>query len=238
MRDRMVISVVLNAHLPFIRHPDMAQACEERRFFELVSDTYLPLLGVFDRLEADHVPFRIALALSPTLCHMLSDELLLDRYLNYVDARIELGAREVDRTAGDPVLNGLARMTYSRFVEERVLFTERYERNILKVLSLYQKKGRVELLTTAATHSFLPFYTEIPEAVQSQIEVALANHRSYFGKNPQGFWLPELGWTPELDEYLRAYNFSYTIVSAHGLVTGTPPAVKGSFYPIKTPGEP
>jgi 1,4-alpha-glucan branching enzyme len=94
---------------------------------------------------------------------------------------------------------------------------------------------KIELLTTAATHGFLPFYTSSPEAIQAQFEVALSSYRLNFGKHPHGFWLPELGWTPELERHLRAYNFGYTVINTHGLVLGSPPPAKGSFYPVKTP---
>jgi 1,4-alpha-glucan branching enzyme len=233
MNNNPVISIVLNAHIPFIRHPEQADCLQERLFFEAVSDTYIPLLEMFDRLDRDHVPFRMGISLSSTLCHMLSDSHLLKRYLAFTDKQIEFGAHELQ-----PPYNALSpavKHFYNRMVDKRVLFTERYEGNLLKVFENYQKKGRLELLLTAATHAFLPFYTAYPEAIQAEIEVAIGAYRSQFGKNPQGFWLPEMGWAPELDSWLRSYNFAYTMVDTHGLVFGHPCAEKGSFYPAKTP---
>jgi 1,4-alpha-glucan branching enzyme len=234
MNKQPVVSIVLSAHLPFVRHPETPNCVEERWFFEALSETYIPLLEVFDRLDAEHIPFKAALSVSPTLCHMLKDEFLLDRYLKYTDRQIEFGLRELERTAGDAALNRLARLFYDAAVEKRVLFTERYETSILKVLDVYQRKGRLELLTTAATHAFLPLYAAYPEAVQAQLEVAVASHRRIFGKNPHGFWLPELGWTAELDSFLRVYNFGYTITDTHSLILRNPPASRGSFFPVKT----
>jgi 1,4-alpha-glucan branching enzyme len=195
-------------------------SCEEPWFFETISETWLPLLAVFDRLDRDRIPFRLSIALSPVLGFMLSDEVLVSRYLEYTDRQIEFGAQELERTAGNPRLYALARQYYDQIVEKRILFTERYEKNILRVLDFYQKKGRLEILTTAATHPFLPLYAPFPEAVQAQMEVAISSHRHFFGRNPQGFWLPELGWSPELDEYLRSYNFSYTVIDTHGALLG------------------
>jgi 1,4-alpha-glucan branching enzyme len=287
-----VISIVLNAHLPFIRHdvpprvrqagvshaaaeagsnpapaqgaplqsdaalppndpgvpgkrieaadkpsPSIKFSMEEQYFFEALSDTYLPLLELFDRLEKDRVPFRLGISFSPLLCYMLQDESLLGHYLEYVDRQIEFGVREMARTENDPALHDLARFYYDRAVDKRILFTERYEKNILNVFDYYQKKGRIEILTTAATHAFLPFYTAYPEAVQAQIEVALSSFRHTFGKPPHGFWLPELGWSPELDAYLRAYNFNYTFVDTHAGILKNPETSLGSFYPIKTPAQ-
>jgi 1,4-alpha-glucan branching enzyme len=235
MNKRSIISIVLNLHTPFVCPPDPPWAAEDRVFFEALSDTYLPLLEALDRLEADHVPFRLALSLSPTLCHMLRDELLLKKYLEFTDRQIEFGLEEIKRTRGDPVLQKIARFFYDRAVDKRILFTERYGRNILKIFDRYQRKGKVELLTTAATYAFLPFYTNYAEAVRAQLEVAVVSHHRFFGINPQGFWLPELGWNHEMDGQLRSYGFSYTIIDSHGLFLGAPPPARGSFYPVKTP---
>ncbi|MCL2374724.1 MAG: DUF1957 domain-containing protein [Treponema sp.] len=229
-----VISLVLHGHAPFIRHPELSSASHECWLFQSISETYIPLLEVFARLERDRVPFRAALALSPTLCHMLCDDLLVQRYLDYADKQIEFGAQELERTAGDRDLHDLAKLLYDRAVDRRVLFAERYGRNILKGFEYFQRKGRVELLGTAATHAFMPFYAAHPEAVQAQFEVAISSYRGNFGKSPQGFWLPELGWSCGLDAWLRAYNFGYTIVDAHALAFAHPIAKNGSFYPVRT----
>jgi 1,4-alpha-glucan branching enzyme len=235
MNNRPVFSIVLDAHVPFAGHSCPPDSPGEGRFFESLSETYLPLLQVFDRLDGDHVPFRVAVSFSPTLCHMLSDKVLIGRYLEYTDKQIEFGARELDRCSGNPDLWKLAKHFYDQALDKRVLFTERYEKNILKVFEYYQRKGRVELLGTGATHAFLPFFSSCPEAVQAQFEVAIAAYRGNFGKYPQGFWLPEMGWTGELDAWLRSYNFAYTLVDTHALVFARPFAEKGSFYPAKTP---
>jgi 1,4-alpha-glucan branching enzyme len=235
MERKQIISVVLNGHLPFVRHPERRQPCEEQWFFEALSETWLPLLEALDRLDGDHVPFCLALSLSPTLCHMLRDKMLLRRYLEYTDRQIEFGRRELERTAAEGELHALARTYYDRQIERRISFTERHEKNILKAFDYYQRKGRIEILATAATHAFFPFLVSFPEAMHAQIEVATGVCRRHFGKYPQGFWLPELGWTGEIEAYLRSFNFGYTIVDTHGTVFGRPPAKKGSFYPVKTP---
>jgi 1,4-alpha-glucan branching enzyme len=235
MVNRHIISLVLNAHLPYIRSgPDAGEG--ERWFFEALSETYLPLLAVFDRLEGGYIPFRLGLSISPSFCHMLKDEGFQQKFLEYIDKQIEFGLRELERTEGQKEQQNLAKMYYDRAVDQRIAFTERYGGDILKVFDFYQRKGKLELLATGATHPFLPFLTPYPEAIQAQIEVSIAFYRRHFGKYPQGFWLPELGWTPELETWLRAYNFGYTIVEPHGLVFGKPFASRGTFFPAKTPG--
>ncbi|HCC36133.1 MAG TPA: DUF1957 domain-containing protein [Treponema sp.] len=240
MHTRGVISLILNAHLPFVRNFPVSDdgagfSPEESWFFEALSETYLPLLGVFDRLESDHVPFRVGLSLSPLLCQMLEDNYLLEKYLVYTDRQIEFGWREIERTTGQPELAGLARMYLDAAVERRFSFTERYEKNILKAFDYYQRKGKIEILGTPATHAFLPFLYPCAEAIQAQLETSLGCYRQYFGRHPQGLWLPEMGWSSGLEPYLRSYNYSYTIADTHGFVFGQPSPTRGSFYPVKTP---
>src|SRR5215469_15542877 len=112
MNNRITLSFVLNGHAPFVRHPEMLNPSQELWFFESLSETYIPLLEVFDRLDKDLVPFRMALSFSPTLCHMLGDELLIGRYLEYTHKQIAFGAQELERTADNPVLHSLVKLHY------------------------------------------------------------------------------------------------------------------------------
>jgi 1,4-alpha-glucan branching enzyme len=235
MSNRYILSLVLNGHVPFARHPEIQNPSQELWLFESISETYIPLLEAFDRLDRDLVPFRMAISFSPVLCHMLTDEFLLRRYNEYTDKQIAFGEQELRDTVDDPVLNSLVKLYYDRVTEKKAFFTEKCESNILKKFDHYQKKGRLEILATAATSAFLPFYTGYPEAVQAQFDVAISSYKVNFGRFPQGFWLPELGWKTELDFWLRAYNFGYTIVDSHALAFARPFAEKGSFYPAKTP---
>ncbi|MDR2942932.1 MAG: DUF1957 domain-containing protein [Treponema sp.] len=238
MGNRYAISFVLEAHVPFVREhrkdDDLSQDGEEGRFFEYVSETLLPLLGVLDRLESDHVPFCIGLAVSPILMFLLGDEHLQNKYLHYTDKQIEFGKQEIERTAGNAEMNRLAHAYYDALLERRIAYTERYEKNILKAFDFYRRKGKVEILASSATNAFLPFIAHNAETLQAQMEIPAGGYRRYFGNSPQGFWLTALGWTSAIEPYLRAYNFLYTIVDSHGLLYGNPPPEKGSFLPVKT----
>ena len=242
MEFRYAISLVLEAHLPFIREfnkdNETSQTIEENRYFEYISETLLPLLEVLNRLENDHVPFRLGLAISPILCHMLCDEHLQKKFLSFLDKQIEFGRRELDRTSLDKTagdINKLAIHYYNLAVDRRIAFTERYEKNLLKAFDFFRRKGKLEIMGSSAAYAFLPFLSRNGESLQAQMEVPISNYRQYFGCVPQGFWLPCLGWTSALEPYLRAYNYTYSIVDSHGLLLGSPAPEKGSFYPVKTP---
>ena len=47
------LSLVLHSHLPYIRHPEVDHHFEERWLFEAITETYIPLIHVFNKLLED-----------------------------------------------------------------------------------------------------------------------------------------------------------------------------------------
>ena len=63
--SRGSLALVLHAHLPFVRHPEHKSFHEESWLFEALTETYVPLLRLLDRLAADGIAARFTLSLSP-----------------------------------------------------------------------------------------------------------------------------------------------------------------------------
>jgi 1,4-alpha-glucan branching enzyme len=229
------LALVLNAHMPFVRRPEYPRFLEERWLYEAISETYLPLLRVFRSLEADAVPFHLTLSVSPTLAAMLGDKTLCERYVEYLDSQLRLAEAEEVRVGMDPAFGPLAGMYRALYAADKEDFLELYGRDILSALDFFYKKGRVELMTSSATHAFLPIFRDCREAVTSQVETAIIAHRKAFGKHPAGFWLPQLGWYPGVADVLRSYNVQYTVVTTRGAMLGEPTPRFGSFAPVECP---
>jgi 1,4-alpha-glucan branching enzyme len=229
------ICFLLHAHLPFVRHPEQERFLEENWLFEAISECYLPLLRAFGRLREDRVPFRITLSISPTLAAMLTDELLQNRYLAHLKMQQELAARETERVRKEPQFIPVVRM-YKELIDENLYdFTETYRKNILKGFKSFEKEGYIDIITTAATHSFLPLYQEFPEAVEAQVNTAVISHGRIFGKEPSGFWLPECGYYPGLEKHLKANNLKYFMTAAHGVLFSQCEPRYGVYGPIQCP---
>src|ERR1700758_5359568 len=113
------LSIVLHAHLPFVRHPEHERFLEENWLFEAITETYIPLLKMMQRLVADAVPFRLTMSITPTLAAMLQDELLRVRYVERLDLLLDLARREVERNREDPHLSKLAQFYLDFFSESR-----------------------------------------------------------------------------------------------------------------------
>jgi len=54
------LALVLHAHLPFVRHPEHEDFLEEDWLYEAISETYLPLLKIFDRLTDEGILDKVA----------------------------------------------------------------------------------------------------------------------------------------------------------------------------------
>ena len=109
------LSLVLHAHLPFVRHPEYDRFLEENWLFEAITESYVPLLQMMERWLHDGMDTRLTLTLTPTLCAMLRDPLLQDRYLRHLTGLIELAEKEVHRTHWDKAFHELACLYHRRF---------------------------------------------------------------------------------------------------------------------------
>src|SRR5580704_7699830 len=126
------LCLVLHAHLPFVRHPEYDDFLEEDWLYAAITETYIPLLEVFDGLERDGVDWRLTMSVTPTLAGMLADPLLQYRYIRQLDNLIALAGKEIERTRYEPEFQTLAKMYYDRFLRAREVFTNQYGNNLLR----------------------------------------------------------------------------------------------------------
>jgi len=164
----MALALILHAHLPYVRHPEYPEFYEEDWLFEAITDTYLPLLEIFDRLLVDNVSFVLTLTLTPTLCAMLQDSLLQNRYLDFLSRSIELGEKEVIRTKGKES-SELARFYLARLNSRRDQFVQRHQKDLVSAFRHLQDRGCIEIITSGVTHGFLPLLQPIEQSVRAQV---------------------------------------------------------------------
>lgn len=227
------LSLVLHAHLPFVRHPEHPSFLEEDWLFEAMTECYLPLIAVLRKLAEDKVSCRLTLSISPPLAEMLDDILLQTRYRSYLVSRIELADQEVERTRHDLALRPLAEMYRKLFGEAKTLF-EHYRGNLLNAFRELQDERLIEIITCPATHAFLPFVSS-EEARRAQLVIARETCVHHFGKTPRGLWLAECGYEPSLERLIRESGYEYFVLDAHGLLFGDPRPPAGIYAPVKTP---
>ncbi len=226
--------LTLHAHLPFVRHPESEDYLEEQWLFEAITETYFPLLQVFDRLQKENIPYPLTLSLSPPLLSMLNDPLLQQRYVKYLDLRLKLLEKEKIRTRGT-VFAEVSAMYRHKLTEIRRLFVEVYQGNLIQAFKKHSHQ--LNLITCAATHGFLPFLSQNPACVKAQIGLAVDCHQRLLGEKPQGIWIPECAYYTGLEEILAQFGLKYFFLETHGLLFARPRPAFGIYAPAFCPNK-
>lgn len=227
------ILLLLHAHLPYVRHPEHERFLEENWLYEAMAETYVPLVDMLGRLADEGVRYKITLSISPTLCAMLGDALLRKRFIRRLQRTAELADKEVLRTKKDARLNSLALM-YRRQAGRVLKAYEKYHGNLTGELKKLSDEGFIELITTSATHAYLPNLASSPDAVRTQISIGLQSHSLEFSAASQGVWLPECGYYEGLDELAMESGAGFFFLESHGLLNARPRARFGVYKPVRT----
>ena len=115
--------------------------------------------------------------------------------INWLERRVALGEKELVRLSSDEALLANAEACLKKAKKDLLDFTQTYSQNLLKEFAYFAEKGNLELLATCGTYAFLPHYGDMTEILNAQVEIGLYSHRQYFGSNPDGFYLPFMGYT-------------------------------------------
>lgn len=228
-------SLILHAHLPFVRHPEYPEFLEEDWLFEAITEVYLPLIFIFQSLYEAGVKTRVALNVSPPLCEMLTDELLQTRYTRHIENLLELAEKEVRRTEHEArEFHSVASMYAENLRASLKLWNERYGRDLVRAFRELQDEGVLEIITCGATHGFLPLISTY-ESRRAQVRIAVNNYRKHFGRQPRGIWLPECAYEPGIEEILKDAGIEYFISDTHAILYGDPRPCYGVHAPVFCP---
>ncbi len=239
MKQEAYLMPVFNAHMPFVRSNDALYSTEGNWLFETIAETYLPMLEMFDRLEEENIEFKVTISISPTLLSMIDNDAFIDSFITHMEHKIRLGESEFRRSEGNPSLNKIAGLYLERFKGELEYFKKNCGGRILGRLLELSLKGRIELITSAATYAFLPLLRVTRRGVETQIDVGLDIFEEHIGrklgKKPTGFWLPECGYSPGLEYYLEDRGIKYSFLDTHGVLFAEKKPKYGIYAPIKAP---
>lgn len=229
MRGKILL--VLHAHLPYVHHPEYGSFLEERWLFEAITETYIPLLMIFEEMKN----FRLTMSFTPPLLEMLKTKDLQEKYRRHMEKLIELSKKEVEVTRNeDSRKHKMARYYLEHF--QRVLGVfESFGGDIVEGFKKYQREGRLEIITCNATHAFLPLYQMYPRIVDVQLNVAVRNYKKHFGKEPRGIWLAECGYFEGLEAFLSKHGLEYFFVDSHAFWFADEQPRYGVYRPVMTP---
>ena len=216
MRTPLSLAVVLHAHLPYVRHAEPFSP-QERWLHEAMWECYLPLCALLGDLSLSHDDPLLTLSVSPTLADMLADPLLQRRFTNHLDQ--VRGINDYQQRCGATRLSGV-RSYYRRRLDAAAVHFDHFGSDVLAAVRQLASFGAIELLTTSASHAYLPGWRHAPGGVGLQL--ALARQWPHGEVQAAGFWLPELAIMPGLDHQLVEQGYRYTMVDDHALQLAMP----------------
>ncbi len=218
---------MLHGHIPYCRKSGVWPAGEEW-LFEAMNETYIPLLLKLRQLLQAGIRPRIMIGVVPILAEQLADSYMKGRFEEYMGNLIKRAEADYQRFQTTPEKRVVADYWVRRFHAHLKAFQQDFYRDIVGTLRWLQDEGAIEVLTSAATHGFLPLL-EQDSAVYSQIQVGVETYKKYFNRAPKGFWLPECAYRSRewshrahrerkgLDEWLADAGIRYFFVEDIGI---------------------
>lgn len=210
--------LVLHSHLPFVLGAGRWPHGEEW-VHEAILGSYLPLLVALHDLREDRVPYRITVGLTPTLLEQLSHAEIKARFLEYVDEQIARADRDLGDSAGSTARHEVARHYSRGYRDLREAFLLRFGSDLPAAFADLAATGHLEILTSAATHGYLPLLDE--RSARRQLSVGIATTRRSTGIAPTGIWLPECAYRPGLERLLEEHGIDHFFTDA-ALLGGAP----------------
>ncbi len=230
------LSLIIKASQEYFRHSEeeiKLNAPIINNFFESISNIYIPLLNMLEKFEAENNFFCFGLVLPPVLCSLLANEKMQDNYLAWLDNKNQLGLKEIKRNNDNEQIVKIINAEIDRNRQLKIQFAEKYQKKLIHVFKYFMQKGMIELLGTCGTEIFLPHYIDMPEIISAQIETGLYSYKKYFGTVPEGFWLPDLGYVSGIEQLIKAYGYSYTIVDSRSFLLSENIPQGGTFEPCR-----
>jgi 1,4-alpha-glucan branching enzyme len=228
------LALVLHGHLPYVRHSDHKFYLEETWFFEAVLDCYLPLINSLKKLESSKIKAVFNLSLSPTLCEMLNDSDLQNRFETYLKNRKQFLIKECN--SDDIRIRDLA----DYYLKEIRILSKIWKScsgNLLHYFREFSAKGFLNLMICIGTHPFLPALKHRVQWIKGHLQISRICMKKYFDKPTQGVWVPECAYFPGLDQLIKDAGFKYFILESHGVLCAEPTPEFGVYKGLRTKAE-
>lgn len=227
---------VLNLHCPYIKigDSDVAQ-CEEETslLFQAFSNMFLPALDLLSFIKSQQLDAKLALVFSASTCEILSDPDIKRKYNKWLDNLIEFGNKEVARVKKNSELKKVAANNLRRAMESKRMYNQVWNCDLLKAFVSFAEDGYAEILATCGTYLFMPHFADMKEILNAQVESGLFAIKQYFGRVSDGFFLPEMGYAPGIEEVVKSYGVSYTLLPSMSFLFSELSPQNGTFMPAR-----
>jgi 1,4-alpha-glucan branching enzyme len=235
----------LHSHLPYVlNHGRWPHGSDW--LSEAAVDTYLPLIDCLQALAEDQVAAPVTLGITPILANQLASPVFDAELRQFLKQRLEAcdEAESAMQNTYDAHLIPVVKFWRAKYTDLLDLY-ESLNGDLIGAFKRLQDEGRLELITSAATHGFLPLL-ERDESIRFQLAVGHAEHERLFGRRAQGLWMPECAYRPAgawqplpsarayryregLETFLVECGVRFVFIDAHLASAGLPLGVYGEL---------
>jgi 1,4-alpha-glucan branching enzyme len=221
MADRTVgdLAIVLHSHMPYVEGFGTYPFGEEW-LFDAFARSHLPVLDVAERLT---------MTVTPVLADQLEADEVGERMLAFL-RRHRVDAADRDVADAGAALRPAAKAEADHYTRAMKRL-RKLGGNPLRAFREAHERGRIALMTSAATHAVLPKLATLAGR-RLQVDAGLRSHERRFGE-ATGFWLPECAYVPGLERVLAERGITYTCLDQSSRERGT-----AALAPIRLPGGP
>jgi len=188
--------LVLHSHIPFVlAHGRWPHGMDW--LFEAAAESYLPLLRVFRRLRDQGIRPGISISFTPVLMEQLKSPSFTAGFKDYLKMKIDIARqdRAYFEKTGKTELRSLTAHWEKWYEDLGEFFSSACNEDIISAIRELQDESQIEVLTSAATHGYLPLLGQ-DESVRWQVRQGVEVYKKHFGCAPLGFWLPECAYRP------------------------------------------
>ena len=235
----------LHSHLPYVlNHGRWPHGSDW--ISEAAVDTYLPLIDSLLALEDEEIAAPVTLGITPILANQLASPVFEAELRQFLNQRLEAcnEAESAMRNTYDAHLIPVVEFWRERFTRLLELY-DSLDADIIGAFKRLQDDGRLELITSAATHGFLPLLQR-DESIRFQLTVGQDEHERLFGRRAAGLWMPECAYRPAgawqplptarpyrhrdgLETHLVEHDVRFVFVDAHLAQAGLALGVYGEL---------
>jgi 1,4-alpha-glucan branching enzyme len=212
---------VLHSHVPYVRKSGKWPHGEEM-LYEIIAETYVPLLNVLDRLFHQGIKPRLSLGLTPILLEQLSDTYMQKEFVKYIATRIKAAQADYKQfKTSNPEALPTVQFYINWYTAILNDYEYKYNRDLINAFKFFQDYAGLDILTSAATHGYLPLISK-DSAIWGQLRTGIQHYEKYFNRKPTGIWLPECGYTPiaaesrqGIESFLDEMELRYFFTDTH-----------------------
>jgi 1,4-alpha-glucan branching enzyme len=187
--------LVLHGHMPYVLCHG-AWPNGEDWLYEAAAECYLPLLALIDECQRLDCNPQFAIGLTPVLLEQLAHENFKSGFEKYLTDRMSRAREDKanfkrQNQMHQAHLAELWELFFNRTSEQ----FNRIEGNIPKAFAEQAGRHLIQILTSSATHAYLPLLLE-DSCVRAQVRAGIRSSERILGLRPTGVWLPEGAYRP------------------------------------------